>query len=180
LQEHTLRVKYPACSKHAGRTINQSLVIMDLDGLSFSTWNSQTRSMLQRLTGLLSDHYPETMGALFVVNAPGFFSVIWNVAKRFLDPGTQRKIHILGSNFEKELFEYIDPSNLPEFLGGTDSTFDLSHDVGPWVSGSQQYGRNLTVQITRRERRGGCLPSCIGGGSDRRPSKAPTATVDRA
>jgi len=133
-QEHTLRVKYPACSRHAGRTINQSFVIMDLRGLSLAKWNAQTRDMLKQLTGILSDHYPETMGALFIINAPGFFTVIWSVAQVFLDPGTKKKITILGSNYRDRLFEHVDPSNLPTALGGTDDALDILHDQGPWVA----------------------------------------------
>lgn len=32
---------------------------------------------------------------------------------------TLEKIHILGSNFQSVLLEYIDAENLPDFLGGT-------------------------------------------------------------
>lgn len=136
-QERTLRVRYPACSKAAGRTINQSLVIMDLSGMSASIWNGQTRAMLKRLTGVLSDHYPETMGLLFIVNAPSFFAAIWSVVRLFLDPGTVQKISILSSGSTQELFRHVDPASLPPFLGGTDETFDLMHEQGPWVAGSK-------------------------------------------
>jgi len=136
-QEYTVRVRYPACSLAAGRTINQSLVIMDLSGLSFAIWNAQTRNMLKRLTSVLSDHYPETMGALFIVNAPSFFAAIWSVAKLVLDPGTVQKISILSSNYKTELFKHVEPHNLPTFLGGTDETFDFMREQGSWVVGTQ-------------------------------------------
>lgn len=130
-------MRYPACSKAAGRTINQSLVIMDLSGMTMSIWNAQTRGTLKRLIGVLSDHYPETMGQLFIVNAPSFFAAVWAVVKLFLDPGTVQKISILSHNFKHELFKHVEPANLPPFLGGTDNTFDLMREQGPWVPHSE-------------------------------------------
>jgi hypothetical protein len=156
-QEYTLRVRYPACSKAAGRTINQSVVIMDLSGLSMSIWSSQTRHMLQRLIGVLSDHYPETMGVLFIVNAPVFFAGIWAFAKLFLDPGTVQKISILSSNYKAELDKVIDPSALPPFLGGTDADFDFVIEQGPWVKDGHRRSKRLsnkeTVTFDERRRR---------------------------
>lgn len=161
--EHTLRVKYPACSAAAGRPINQSLVIMDLSGLSLAMWNGQTRAMIKRLTGVLSDHYPETMGALFIVNAPGFFAAIWSIVKLFLDPGTVQKISILSSNYKVELFKHIDPANLPAFLGGSDASFDFMHDQGPWLSRPvTARGSAVASELPKRRRRGLSLMACCG------------------
>ncbi|KAJ1627179.1 CRAL-TRIO domain-containing protein [Pavlovales sp. CCMP2436] len=167
--EYTLRVRYPACSKAAGRMINQSLVIMDLQGFSSSIWNSQTRAMTKRLTGVLSDHYPETMGALFIVNAPSFFSAIWSFIKLFLDPGTAAKISILDHGFKKELLKHVSAENLPVHLGGTDTSFDWNYDQGPWVKGGKDQGpwanvkkgtvtfqTPLIVAAPRRRRGGPC------------------------
>ena len=49
------------------------------------------------------DYYPECLGVMFIINAPMLFSGIWSGIKHFLDPNTQKKIKILGSNFKKEL-----------------------------------------------------------------------------
>lgn len=167
-QEHTLRVKYPACTQRAGRVINQSFVIMDMDGFSLRKWNGQTQAMLSRLIKVLSDHYPETMGVLFIINAPGVFTAVWRVVKSLLDPGTAKKITILGRDYHEQLFEHIDPNDLPAFLGGNDTTFDPLLEQGPWaskstVSAQQRRGSYVPMVVPRPSTRGlGCF-GCIGG-----------------
>ena len=80
---------------------------------------------------MASDNYPETMGNLFIVNAPMMFSGIWKVAKGFLDERTRKKIEVKGGSFYKTLLEYADEEDIPEFLGGK-CTIPFPSDVGPW------------------------------------------------
>ena len=54
-----------------------------------------------------------------MINAPWTFTSIWSIIKRFLDPKTIAKVHILGSDYQKELCQLVDGSSLPKFLGGT-------------------------------------------------------------
>jgi len=49
--------------------------------------------------GVISAHYPERAGKLFIVNAPFWFSTIWRVVSPLVDPNTRAKISILGSNY---------------------------------------------------------------------------------
>jgi hypothetical protein len=142
LQEYTIRVRYPECSRAAGRKINQSVVIMDLGGLSMSIWSSKTREVLKTLIGVLSDHYPETMGVLFIVNAPSFFAGIFSFVKLFLDPGTVQKINVLSTSQRHELFKIIDPASLPPFLGGTDESFSFEAEQGPWIARESETTRS--------------------------------------
>ena len=49
----------------------------------------------------------------------------------------ENKISILGSGYQKELFTYVDPMNVPSILGGkcTCSEYEgvcLHSDIGPW------------------------------------------------
>jgi len=37
---------------------------------------------------IAQDNYPETLYKMFVVNAPWYFTVIWAVAKNFVDKKT--------------------------------------------------------------------------------------------
>ncbi|KAF8380495.1 hypothetical protein HHK36_027982 [Tetracentron sinense] len=83
-----------------------------------------------------SNYYPETLHRLFIVNAGSGFRVLWNSLKVFLDAHTVAKIQVLGSNYQSNLVEIIDPSNLPTFLGGTCACSGyggcLLSDKGPW------------------------------------------------
>lgn len=85
---------------------------------------------------MTSDNYPESMGLMFVVNAPWAFSAVWSICKSFVDERTQKKIQIMNTGYEKKLLEVIDAENLPAFLGGTctcASSGGCEHsDAGPW------------------------------------------------
>ena len=55
------------------------------------------------------------------------------ILKPFLDEKTTNKIKIIGSSYKKELLNYVDPENLPNFLdGGKSDSSQLIHNVGPW------------------------------------------------
>ncbi len=40
------------------------------------------------------DNYPEMLGHICIINAPGIFRMLWNVVKGMLDPRTQSKIEV--------------------------------------------------------------------------------------
>ena len=50
----------------------------------------------------------------------------------FLDKVTVKKISILGSGYKKELFEIVDESQVPKFLGGTGPDYHRHFDY-PWT-----------------------------------------------
>ncbi|KAJ3411028.1 cytosolic factor, phosphatidylinositol/phosphatidylcholine transfer protein [Chytridiales sp. JEL 0842] len=135
--EKAQRYRMVAASKKAGRLIEQGCTILDLKGVPLSQFNS-----VRRLIGILSEisqnYYPETLGKMFIINAPTLFTTIWVVVRSFLDENTVRKISVLGSSYQKDLFEEIDPANLPVAYGGTCSCpggCDKA-DIGPWNDGS--------------------------------------------
>lgn len=92
--------------------------IIDLDKISLGTiWT--LRSHLQQSMTLSSAHYPETLGTIAIVNAPSFFSTIWNtVVKHAFDEGTRNKIHVLDSNPGPTLKQIIKPEDIPKIYGG--------------------------------------------------------------
>lgn len=47
--EHFRRVKLPGCSKAAGRDIIQSVIVLDLDGLSYKQFSSEVMSILSTI-----------------------------------------------------------------------------------------------------------------------------------
>lgn len=63
------------------------------------------------------------------------FTGIWAIIKMWLDEKTKNKITILGSSYKEELLKFVDPENLPDFLGGKsvcESTDALFLNIGPW------------------------------------------------
>lgn len=105
-------------SESAPTPIDTVTSIVDLEGFSIGQmWT--LRNHLQVSMRLASAHYPETLGAIAVVNAPSFFGLIWNyVIKRALDTGTQGKIFVLGNQPGSQLKELISPEDLPKVYGG--------------------------------------------------------------
>lgn len=75
------------------------------------------------------------MGKFYIINAPWAFSTVWSLVKGWLDEATVAKIHILGSDYQKQLLEQIPSDSLPKFLGGScDSCHEgcSMSDAGPW------------------------------------------------
>lgn len=93
-------------------------------------------ALLKQASQMTSDNYPESMGQMFVVNAPWSFAAVWSICKGFIDERTQKKIQIMSTGYEKKLLEAIDAENLPASLGGkctcAGSGGCESSDAGPW------------------------------------------------
>ncbi|XP_031101243.1 phosphatidylinositol/phosphatidylcholine transfer protein SFH9-like [Ipomoea triloba] len=134
--EKTFAEKFPACSIAAKRHIDSSTTILDVHGMNWRSFGKLAHDLAMHIQKIDSDNYPETLHNMFIVNAGSGFRLLWNTAKGFLDPRTTAKIQVLGSKFQSKLTEVIDPSQLPDFLGGTCSCPNeggcLSSDKGPW------------------------------------------------
>ncbi|KQJ98842.1 phosphatidylinositol/phosphatidylcholine transfer protein SFH8 isoform X2 [Brachypodium distachyon] len=134
--ERAFRERFPACTLAAKRHIDSTTTILDVQGVGFKNFSKIARELVHRMQKIDSDYYPETLHQMFVVNGGSGFKLIWNSVKGFLDPKTSSKIHVLGSNYQSRLLEVIDPSELPEFLGGSCSCADkggcLGSNKGPW------------------------------------------------
>ncbi|KAG8058052.1 hypothetical protein GUJ93_ZPchr0002g24837 [Zizania palustris] len=132
--ERAFAVKFPACSIAAKRHIDQSTTILDVSGVGYKNFNKAARDLIGRLQKVDGDNYPETLCRMFIINAGQGFRLLWNTVKSFLDPKTTAKIHVLGNKYQSKLLEVIDPSELPEFLGGTCNCDGgcMRSDKGPW------------------------------------------------
>lgn len=61
-------------------------------------------SLYRAIADLDQKYYPERLGKLFVVNTPFMFVQIWSLAKKWLDPGMLKKVHICGKDFKVFFF----------------------------------------------------------------------------
>ncbi|ONK70501.1 uncharacterized protein A4U43_C05F34360 [Asparagus officinalis] len=156
--ERSFSIKFPACSITANKHINSSTAILDVQGVGMKNFSKTARELITRLQKIDGDNYPETLHWMFIINAGPGFRCLWNLIKSFLDPKTTSKIHVLGNKYQSKLFEIIDSSELPEFLGGTCTCADgggcLKSEKGPWkdpsilkmvLSGEAQYGRQIVT-----------------------------------
>ncbi|TKA22360.1 Sec14 cytosolic factor [Salinomyces thailandicus] len=125
--------RLPAASRKAGNLLETCCTIMDMKGVGL-TKAGQVYGYLQSASGISQNYYPERLGKLYIINAPWGFSGVFAVVKRFLDPVTVAKIHVLGSGYKSELLGQVPKENLPKELGGEcecKGGCQLS-DAGPW------------------------------------------------
>lgn len=125
--------RLPACSRKTGHLLETCCTIMDLKGVAISKASS-IYGYVGKASTISQNYYPERLGKLYVINAPWGFAGVFSFVKRFLDPVTVAKIHILGTSYESELLKQIPKENLPKGFGGTcecEGGCEWS-DKGPW------------------------------------------------
>ena len=114
-----LKSVYAYHSYQNKRHIENFFGITDLEGFGFSQITDEVWKMLRLSNHVTSNNFPESLGALFVINAPWYFRGVWTVLKTFVDARTISKFTILGSDYQKTLHKHVEPSNLPVDYGGT-------------------------------------------------------------
>ncbi|TPX33606.1 hypothetical protein SmJEL517_g03587 [Synchytrium microbalum] len=137
--EKLINFRLQACSIKAGRHLEQSCTILDLKGVGLSSFKS-VYTLVQQVSTISQNYYPEMLGRMFIVNAPFLFTGVWALVKPMLDEVTVNKISILGASYQEELLKAIEKDNLPDFLGGSCTCADVNGctnaDKGPWTDGT--------------------------------------------
>ncbi|KAM0751229.1 CRAL/TRIO domain-containing protein [Meredithblackwellia eburnea MCA 4105] len=122
LYEHLVQFVMPFCSsvphKHQETPISATTNIVDISNVSLSRFWA-LRSHMQRASTLATANYAETLGQIYIIGAPNFFSVVWGWIGKWFDPGTVEKIFILKSDEVNTVLErFIDRENIPKAFGG--------------------------------------------------------------
>ncbi|KAK4491821.1 hypothetical protein RD792_002597, partial [Penstemon davidsonii] len=135
--ERALNEKFPACSVAAKKKICSTTTILDVQGLGVKNFTKTAATLLSAMANIDNNYYPETLYRMYIVNAGhGFKKVLWPAAQKFLDAKTIAKINVLDPKSVGKLQEVIDPSQLPDFLGGSCTCYVeggcLRSNKGPW------------------------------------------------
>lgn len=109
--------RLPAASRKAGQLLETCCSILDFKGVGLAK-AGQVYGYIQQTSAISQNYYPERLGKMYLINAPWGFSTVFSVVKRFLDPVTVAKIHVLGSGYQKELLSQVPKENLPTEFGG--------------------------------------------------------------
>ncbi|KAE8152336.1 CRAL/TRIO domain-containing protein [Aspergillus avenaceus] len=117
------RFVLPLCSALKDRPnpsipVSNAVYVVDASVISIKqAWD--LREFAQDISGILMTCYPETIEKIFVCNVPSYFSTIWNILKKWLDPVTAKKVVVLKqAEAYTTLEKYIDKENIPERFGG--------------------------------------------------------------
>ncbi|XP_021310166.1 phosphatidylinositol/phosphatidylcholine transfer protein SFH11 isoform X5 [Sorghum bicolor] len=101
-----------------------------------NNFSKSAREMFAEIQKIDSNYYPETLNQLYIINAGTGFRALWKVLKAFMEARTLAKVQVLGTNYLNTVLKAVDPSNLPDFLGGTCTCPTggcLLQDKGPWT-----------------------------------------------
>jgi len=94
--------------------------ILDLKDLGFGVVSGEANAFIKRVSKLLQEHSPVRTKRILIINAPGWFNMLWRAFSGLLHERTRKKIKVASSKEAKELLlEFIDPDALPAEYGGT-------------------------------------------------------------
>ncbi|KAF2111067.1 putative phosphatidylinositol/phosphatidylcholine transfer protein [Lophiotrema nucula] len=117
------RFVLPLCSAMRDRPnpespVSSTIYLVDASQLTIKQ-ALDVRNYAQDITKLLATCFPEVIDTIYVLNAPSYFSKIWYLVKRFVDPNTASKLVILTSEeVLPTLTQTIDLENIPVQYGG--------------------------------------------------------------
>jgi hypothetical protein len=119
-----LRERCRKSSARLGKRVEQQVIIMDFKGGPMLVEWACLKS-LQEVMTIDEAYYPDTIKHMFVINAPSYFSYLFNIIKPWMNPLDVKKIMILGEQkeFLPVLLKYIDENEIPVEYGGNNVEF---------------------------------------------------------
>lgn len=130
--EQALRSMY-SLSKTSGYNIETFVLVVDAAGWNMKLATSDAFTFIKGMAVTDSDHYPERLGTMVIINAPSVLSFAWRIIQGFLDSVTKEKIKILSNNPEEwqpVLKHYIDIDQIPVQYGGTAADLTPEQAIG--------------------------------------------------
>lgn len=121
-------------SLRTGHLVETITGIVDVKDMSMFQITRDFLAMVKMLAEVDQKQYPETMGRIYILNAPSVFPLVWRGIRPWLDPITAAKIFVLGDKREYEpiLADFIGVDNLPANYGGNLPA--LTTDLHPYAS----------------------------------------------
>jgi len=94
------------------------VTLIDLQGVGWNHMSSPVMDSFKVNATLSSNNYPEALRKFLVINAPSFFTMIWNTVSGWLDKRTRDKTSIYGSEYLKHVLEVVSIDELSSSFGG--------------------------------------------------------------
>lgn len=101
----------------------QAVLVFDMHGLTMAHMRATPLfDVFKQMSRLDSDHFPETVAYMFVVNASRVFTALWAVASMFISTKSQAKVQVFSWNDRQRMHAALQKecgsSVLPVELGG--------------------------------------------------------------
>lgn len=111
-------VVFQDASAKAGSVIDKEVALVDISGLGLS--HRPLLSLFKEFNATSGAFFPERTAHIVVLNAPRAFSVLWSLAKVFVDPRTARKVAICSDGAAQlaALSEHLHEADIPARYGG--------------------------------------------------------------
>lgn len=108
---------------HQDVQIRGVVFVLDFKGLGVYHITQYTPAVIKKLLYMMQDCYPLRVKALYVVNNPALFDILFTASKRFMKPKLLKRVHLLGHDTEK-LHSMLPSDVIPEDAGGTQGAYD--------------------------------------------------------
>ena len=100
------------------KPIEQSLKILDCNGLEVISLVGKTRSFVQSAINIGQDYYPEILDQMMILNTGWLFKALCAIIQGFIEPKIAGKNNIFGGSYITKLNKYIHEENIPECING--------------------------------------------------------------
>ena len=98
--------------------VENIVIIIDLTGVGISH-GQQIKTLSQKFKDTIGANYKGVIRALYLLNSPRAFSLIWNSIKYFFDENSVRKISIVSYNTCPVLLDLVSANQIEEKYGGS-------------------------------------------------------------
>jgi CRAL/TRIO domain/CRAL/TRIO, N-terminal domain len=107
---------------HDKTVLSERIIVFDMKNISSSLFNTEFMKEAAKITAC----FPETMNRTYMINVPTAFTVVWAVAKLFLEARTINKIGFFAweSRAKQDLLNFVDSKELLSDYGGTGPSFE--------------------------------------------------------
>jgi len=108
-------------SKRLGRSVEQIVFVVDTTGWHVGLASRQAFKFLRAIASVDSDHYPERLGLVCIINAPAAMAFAWRIIRSWLTERQQRKVCFCKDEAEAytALSPHMEPDVIPKECGGT-------------------------------------------------------------
>lgn len=121
------------------RNVETWQIVIDAAGWHLGLATRGALSFLRKIAGIDSDHYPERLGRLTIINAPWVLTGTWMLIRSWLDARQQGKTNIMSGkkSWERVLQDEDDgipKHQLPQMYGGGATVDYTNSNTGPDAS----------------------------------------------